>query len=76
MLQHTKLKEAEFLMIQPLHELQRRQFNRNFAKVTPKIIYFYYQKICVLDQNIQNNNNLVLKNFTDELVGQSFAKST
>ena len=35
--------------------------NRNIAYVTPKIMYFYYQKICSQDQSIQKNNSLILK---------------
>ena len=37
------------------------RFSRNTAQVTPKIIYFYYQKIYLHDQSIQKINNLILK---------------
>ena len=45
----------------PLSEHQCCRFSRNTAKVTPKIIYFYYQKIYLQDQSIQKINYLILK---------------
>ena len=51
-----------------VHETANNQccrFSRNIAKVTPTINYFYYQKINLLGQSIQKNNNLILeKNVT------------
>ena len=37
------------------------RFSRNIAEVTPKIIYFYYQKIYIQDKSIQKINYLILK---------------
>ena len=37
------------------------RFSRNIAEVALKIIYFYYQKIYLLDQIIQKINYLILK---------------
>ena len=37
------------------------RFSRNIAQVTPKIIYFYYQKICLQDESIRIFFYLILK---------------
>ena len=37
------------------------RFSRNTAKVTPKIIYFYYPKMYLQDRSIQKIINLLLK---------------
>ena len=44
------------------------RFSRNIAYVTPKNIYFYYQKNYLYDQSIQKIKNFNYeKSFTDEL---------
>ena len=41
------------LILSPLTAGQCCRFSRNTAYVTPKISYFYYQKINLQDQSIQ-----------------------
>ena len=47
------------------------RFSRSIAEVTPKIIYFHYQKIYLWDQNIQKIYYLILKKKSLDIIEDS-----
>ena len=57
----TGLSELSDTSVQRYHWSHRCRFSRNIGLVTPKIIYFYYQKIYFQDKSIQKKIYLILK---------------